>query len=137
MDEQLDDTRFQGLVSLSVDEIPWKKHHDYLTLVSDHDTSTNLWGAAGKNAATMDKFFEEISPENTKSIEAVSMDMGEAFIKSVKKNAPQAAICIDPFRVVQIATNALETVRRAHWQKAREQPDNPSPKSTRATVTRC
>lgn len=106
-----------------MDEISWKKHHNYLTLVSDHETSTILWGAAGKNAATLDQFFTEIGPENTKSIEAVSMDMGAAFIKSVKANAPNAAICIDPFHVVQIATNALETVRRAHWQKARELPD--------------
>lgn len=121
--EQLDDTRFENLVHLGVDEISWKKHHNYLTLISDHETSTILWGAAGKNAATLDKFFKEIGPENTGNIEAVSMDMGAAFIKSVKKNAPEAAICIDPFHVVQIATNALETVRRAFWQKARELPD--------------
>ena len=123
VDEQLDETRFEGLVSLGVDEISWKKHHNYLTLVSDHETSTILWGAAGKNAATLDKFFKEIGPENTKTIEAVSMDMGAAFIKSVKQNAPQAAICIDPFHVVQVATNALETVRRTFWQRARELPD--------------
>lgn len=34
------------------------------------------------------------------------MDMGAAFIKSVKNNAPDAAICIDPFHVVQLATNS-------------------------------
>ena len=51
------------------------------------------------------------------------MDMGAAFIKSVTKNAPDAAICIDPFHCVQLATNALDAVRRAFWQKARELPD--------------
>lgn len=121
--DQLDDTRFENLVHLGVDEISWKKHHNYLTLVSDHETSTILWGAAGKNAATLDQFFEEIGPGNIKNIEAVSMDMGAAFIKSVSKNAPHAAICLDPFHVVQIATKALETVRRSFWQRARELPD--------------
>ena len=121
--EQLDDTRFENLVHLGVDEISWEKHHNYLTLISDHETSTILWGAAGKNAAALDKFFKEIGPENTQSIEAVSMDMGAAFNKSVKKNAPAVAICIDPFHCVQLASNALETVRRAFWQKARELPD--------------
>ncbi len=123
VDDQLDDTRFEGLVHLGVDEISWKKHHNYLTLISDHETGKILWGAAGKNAATWDKFFDEIGPENTKSVEVVSMDMGAAFIKSVKKNAPEAAIYIDPFHVVQVATNALETVRRSFWQRARELPD--------------
>lgn len=51
------------------------------------------------------------------------MDMGPAFIKSVKANAPEAVICIDPFHVVQLGTTALDTVRRAFWQQARELPD--------------
>ncbi|MBB2997594.1 ISL3 family transposase [Paeniglutamicibacter cryotolerans] len=121
--DQLDASRFGNLVNLGVDEISWRKHHNYLTLVSDHETSTILWGSAGKNAATLDKFFSEIGPENTANIQAVSMDMGAAFIKSVKANAPNAAICIDPFHVVQLGTKALETVRRAHWQRARSLPD--------------
>lgn len=123
VDDQLDDTRFQGLVSIGVDEISWKKHHNYLTLVSDHETSKIIWGAAGKNAATFDKFFQEIGTENIASLEAVSMDMGAAFIKSATKHAPKAAICIDPFHVVQLATNALDTVRRQYWQRARDLPD--------------
>ncbi|MBB2997043.1 ISL3 family transposase [Paeniglutamicibacter cryotolerans] len=121
--DQLDETRFEGLVNLGVDGISWRKHHNYLTLVSDHETSTILWGGAGKNAATLDRFFIEIGPENTASIEAVSMDMGAAFSKSVRTNAPDAVICIDPFHVVQLGTNALEVVRRDQWQRARALPD--------------
>lgn len=121
--DQLDDTRFEGLVNVGVDEISWKKHHNYLTLVSNHETSKIVWGAPGKNAATLDGFFDQIGPGNTATIEAVSMDMGPAFIKSVKANAPDAVICIDPFHVVQLATNALDVVRRQFWQQARELPD--------------
>ncbi|WP_183512554.1 transposase [Paeniglutamicibacter cryotolerans] len=50
-----------------MDKISWRKHHDYLTLVSDHETSTILWGAPGKNATTLDKFFTEIGPKNCRS----------------------------------------------------------------------
>ncbi|MFQ4150655.1 transposase, partial [Arthrobacter sp. LAPM80] len=98
--EQLDESRFESLVNIGVDEISWRKHHRYLTLVSDHTTSKIVWGAPGKNAATLDGFFKEIGPEKTGSIEAVSMDMGPAFAKSVKANAPDAVICYDPFHVV-------------------------------------
>lgn len=120
---QIDATRFEGLVNIGVDEISWRKHHRYLTLVSDHATSKIVWGAAGKNAATLDGFFTEIGPVNTSAIEAVSMDMGPAFAKSVKTNAPDAVICFDPFHVVQLATNALEAFRRSVWQRTRELPD--------------
>lgn len=121
--DQLDESRFQGLVNIGVDEISWRKHHRYLTLVSDHETSKIIWGAPGKNAATLDGFFTEIGPENTKAIEAVSMDMGPAFAKSVKTNAPDAVICFDPFHVIQLATNALDAFRRTIWQRTRELPD--------------
>lgn len=123
VDDQLDETRFDGLVDIGVDEISWRKHHRYLTLVSDPATSKIVWGAPGKNAATLDGFFAQIGPVNTAGIEAVSMDMGAAFAKSVRANAPQATICIDPFHVVQIGTNALDTVRRQIWQQARALPD--------------
>lgn len=36
----LDTDRLCGLVDIGVDEISWRKHHRYLTLVSDHDSRT-------------------------------------------------------------------------------------------------
>ena len=131
--EQLDDTRFESLVNIGVEEISWRKHHRYLTLVSDHATSKIVWGAPGKNAATLDGFFSEIGTENTAAIEAVSMDMGQAFAKSVKTNAPGAVICYDPFHVVQLATNALESFRRSIWQRTRELPDQDIAKKFKGT----
>jgi transposase len=36
----IDPHRLEGLVDIGVDEISWRKHHKYLTLASDHGTST-------------------------------------------------------------------------------------------------
>jgi transposase len=52
-------------------------------------------------------------------LRAVSMDMGEGYAKSVREHAPQAVICIDNFHVVQLATKALDEVRREHWNLLR------------------
>lgn len=118
----LDPGRLCGLVDIGVDEISWRKHHRYLTLVSDHDTGTIVWGKPGKDTDTLHAFFDEL-PDAGASIAAVSMDMGPAYAKAVRERAPEAAICFDPFHVVQLATNALETVRRQVWQAARVLPD--------------
>jgi len=119
--EKLDPDRLAGLVDIGVDEISWRKHHKYLTLVSDHDTATIVWGAPGKTAATLDRFFTEALPESGAArIEAVSMDLGPAFVKSVRAHAPQAVICFDPFHVVKLANDALDDVRRQVWQSARK-----------------
>jgi transposase len=71
----LDRQRLSGLVNIGVDEISWRKHR-YLMLVTDHATSTVVWGAPGKNAAMLGRFFDELSQEATDQIEAVSMDLG-------------------------------------------------------------
>lgn len=47
-----------------------------------------------------------------------AMDMGPAYEKSARKlgHAVNAVICYDPFHVVQLATKALDQVRRSVWQ---------------------
>ncbi|MGH3630818.1 MAG: ISL3 family transposase [Sciscionella sp.] len=119
----LDTERLMGLVDIGVDEISWRKHHKYLTLVSDHDTSKIVWGAAGKNTATLEKFFHDLPDGGADQIEAVSMDMGPAYAKAVRAYAPAAVICFDPFHVVKLAGDALEALRRKVWQAARALPD--------------
>jgi transposase len=51
---------------------------------------------------------------------AVSMDMTGGYAKSVRERAPQATIVIDNYHVVQLATKALDEVRRAHWNDLRQ-----------------
>lgn len=122
-DEKLDPDRLGGLVDIGVDEISWRRHHKYLTLVSDHDTSRIVWGTTGKNAAALDRFFDELPTGGAEGLQAVSMDLGPAYAKTVRARAPQAVICFDPFHVVKLATDALDAVRRQVWQSARRYPD--------------
>ena len=80
-----------------------------------------MWGAQGRDAATLDGFFTELGPERSAAVQAVSMDMSAGYEKSVRKpgHAPRATICFDPFHVVALGTKALDTVRREHWQTLR------------------
>ena len=119
----IDPHRLEALVDIGVDEISWRKHHRYLTLVSDHSTSTIVWGAPGKDAATLGKFFDALPEGAIEAVEAVSMDLGLAYIKSVRERAPHAVICFDPFHVIKLVTDALDSVRRQVWQSARRYPD--------------
>ena len=85
-----------------------------------------MWGAKGKDSATLDEFFTELGTERSKQLEAVSLDLGPAFIKSVKADghAPNAVICADPFHVVKLVGDALDEVRRDLWQQLRRLPDD-------------
>ena len=66
--------------------------------------------------------------ERARKLIAVSMDMGEGYAKSVREHAPQATICIDNFHVVQLATKALDEVRREHWNELRRTGDQDAAK---------
>jgi transposase len=123
--DELDPGRLDGLFNMGVDEVSWKRHHNYMTLVVNHDTNKVVWGAQGRDAKTLDGFFDELGAARSVQIEAVSMDMGPAFRKSVtaEGHAPQAIICYDPFHVVKVATDALNKVRRDIWQQLRRLPD--------------
>jgi transposase len=125
MATELDPNRLDKLFVAGVDEVSWRKGHKYLTLVSNHETGKFVWGKEGKDTATLDEFFEELGPERSEAITALSMDMGPAFEKSAKKpgHAVKAVICYDPFHVVQLVTDALDKVRRQVWQEMRLLPD--------------
>jgi transposase len=123
---ELDPGRLDGLFRIGVDEISWRKHHRYLTLVVDHDRGVVIWGAKGRDAATLDGFFDELGPQRSAAIEAVSLDLGPAYLKSVRAqgHAPQAIVCADPFHLVQLVGNALDDVRRGLWNELRQLPDD-------------
>lgn len=121
--DTLDPHRLDDLFEIGVDEISWRRHHNYLTLVADHRSGRVVWGAEGKDAATLDGFFAELGEGRAARLGAVSMDMGPAFAKSVAEHAPRATICLDPFHVVALGTKALDEVRRPIWQQMRRLPD--------------
>jgi transposase len=117
--DELDPDRLNELFEIGIDEVSWRKQHNYLTLVYNHRTSKVVWGAEGKDTETCDAFFAELGKERSAQLTAISLDMGKAFHKSVKNHAPQATVCIDPFHVVALATKALDKVRREVWNDMR------------------
>lgn len=125
----LDPARLNGLVNIGVDEVSWRRRHKYLTLITDHDGKKIVWGAEGKDAATLDEFFADLGWQRADELEAVSMDMGAAFNKSARENAVNAVACIDPFHCVQLVTEALDVERRKAWNELRRLPDQNAAKT--------
>jgi hypothetical protein len=100
--ERLDERRLDGLIAIGVDEIGYRRHHRYLTSVVDHKAGAIVWCSPGRNAETLQAFFDELGPERTKSIRAVSIDMSGGYEKAIVENAPHAEVCFDPFHVVRL-----------------------------------
>jgi transposase len=112
--ERLDERRLAGLIAVGVDEISYRRGQRYLTSVVDHRSGAIVWCAAGRNAATLQAFFDELG-ERKQSIRAVSIDMSGGYEKAIRANAQRAEICFDPFHVVRLAQRAVDQVRRDEW----------------------
>ncbi len=112
--ERLDPRRLDGLRAVGVDEVSYRRRHRYLTVVADHDTGRIVWLAKGRNAATLQAFFDELG-ERRATIRAVSIDMSGSYEKAIRDSVPQAEVCFDPFHVVRVAADAVDQVRRDEW----------------------
>ena len=110
VDEHLDDARLDGLFHIGVDEISYKRGHNYLTVVADHDEGRVVWVAPGKHQGALLAFYEALGAKRREQLKAVSMDLGSVYRAATEKAVPHAAICFDPFHVIQLTNRALDQV---------------------------
>jgi transposase len=108
-----------GLRRIGIDEISYKKHHKYLTIVVDHDTGRLVWAAPGRDADTLRTFFGLLGEERAAKITHVTADVAEWISTVIAEQCPNAVRVMDPFHTVQWATDALDEVRRAVWNAER------------------
>ena len=112
--DHIDESRLEGLVAIGVDEISYRRGQRYLTSVVDHGSGAIVWCAPGRNAATLQQFFELLG-DRRHSIRAVSIDMSGGYQQAINASIPGAEICFDPFHVVRLAQRAVDQVRRDEW----------------------
>ncbi|HTQ43156.1 MAG TPA: ISL3 family transposase [Polyangiaceae bacterium] len=105
--------RLAGLTHIGIDELSYRKHHEYVTIVVDHVTGNIVWAHPGRNADTLRKFFVELGQQRCALLKAVTIDMSASYRAAVEEYAVNAEIIFDRFHVQRLAHDALDEVRRA------------------------
>ena len=114
----LDPTQLKDLKYIGVDEVARAKGHDYMTVVYDMVDGHLIWVGTGRTAEVFSGFLTQLSKETAAGIEAVAMDMGPAYQKSVKDCLPKADIVFDRFHVMQNYSKAIKNQRRIEFRRA-------------------
>jgi transposase len=109
-----------GLSWIGIDEISHRKGQRYLTVVVCHHTGRLVWAQAGRDRRTVEAFLDALGPERCQQLELVSADMAAWISAPLAERCPGAVRCVDPFHVVQLATDALDEIRREVWNEARK-----------------
>ena len=120
-----------GLTHIGVDELSYRRHHEYITVVVDHRRGHVVWAQPGKNADTLKAFFDELGTERCAKLEAVTIDMSGAYIKAVTECSPQAQIVFDRFHVQRLVQDAVDEVRRDEARAAASEAERKELKGTR------
>lgn len=112
--------RFDGVRRIGIDETSYKKGHEYLTVVVDHDRGCLVWAREGYGGEVLGLFLDELARERGRAVEVVTAD-GAKWIKAlVRRRRPNARWVMDPFHVVQWMNDALDDVRRGERRVAKK-----------------
>lgn len=99
---------------LGIDEKAYRKGHSYLTLVNDLEGGRVLYVAEDREEKSLDGFWPTLSSIQLEQIEAVAIDMWDAYLNSLRKHLPDAEskIVFDKFHIAQHLSDGVDRVRR-------------------------
>ncbi len=117
--DTLDPGRLDGLQLIGVDEVSYGADHKFLTCVADHVGGGIVWATEGRNAASLQAFFDGLTDEQKASVKAVSIDMSAGYENAIRapEGVPHAQVCFDPFHVVKLGGKAADQVRRDQYNQ--------------------
>ncbi len=116
--------------AIGIDEIAWKKGHNYITVIYQLDQgSRRLLGVVEKRTKkSLDSFFREMNKAKkgfSKNLKVVCTDMWKPFINSIKEKAKNAINVIDHFHVKQKMNKALDKVRASEVKRLKKEKKDP------------
>lgn len=105
------------LPRVGLDEKAFSRGHSYITLLYDLDRSTVEAISDGHDSGIA--CLSELSAEQIQSIQAIAMNMSPAYVQAAKQVIPLAEekIVHDRFHIMQLATKAVDQVRRAEHRE--------------------
>ncbi|MGH9892438.1 MAG: ISL3 family transposase [bacterium] len=112
--------RLKDLRLVAIDEICIGRGHRYLTVVLDLETGAVVFIGDGKGAEALDPFWKRLRSARAR-IEAVAIDMSQAYINAVRSHLPAATLVFDHFHVVKLMNDKLSDLRRELQRQAESQ----------------
>jgi transposase len=97
---------------VGVDEKSFGRGHDYISVLTDVDGRRVLEVSEGRDEAAADALWTSLPDAQRTKVEAVAMDMWQAFENSAAKQVPQAEVVHDRFHISKHLNEAVDKVRR-------------------------
>jgi transposase len=114
VDEARAKVEYHDVRSLAIDETSARRGHRYVAIAADPEKRRVVYVTEGKGKATVGRLAQDFHEHNGNpdAIREMCMDMSPAFIEGVRECFPNAAITFDHFHVMQMASKAMDALRR-------------------------
>jgi len=99
--------------NIGIDEKSFLKGHKYASLMVDIDGERVLDVVEDRTLESANELWSRLPEDVRHGIDAVAMDMWDAFITATRTNAPQAEIVHDKFHISKYLNTAVDKVRRS------------------------
>ena len=103
---------------LTIDEISFRKHHKYLTVIANFETGEVIGVVENRDYDALANFLKTLPLEVRKNIKAVAIDMWDAYIKAIEEHLPNAAIVFDLFHVTAAFGRLIDKIRNDEFRQA-------------------
>ena len=113
-DEMMRDIDLSSLRIVSLDETSCNKGRKYVSHFIDHDCGAVVFCTEGNDGTVLSAFGFWLIHHNCdpEAIRVFCCDMSRAYISGIRMFFPKAAICFDPFHVIQHANVTLDSIHR-------------------------
>jgi transposase len=108
--------KIEALRYVGLDEKSFGHGQSYISLLCDVETSRVLEVTLSRSYDATRQLWLDLSQAQRDSIEAVAMDMWDAYLTATHICVPQARIVYDKFHVSQELNQALDLIRRKEHQ---------------------
>lgn len=112
-----------GVQHVGLDEKSFGKGQSYISIITEIDGGRVLEVASGRDEQAANELWETLSWEQKEHVEAVAMDMWQAYENSVDAHAPEAEIVHDRFHISKHSNEAVDKVRRAEHKQLKQAGD--------------
>ena len=122
-----------AVTAIGVDEIAWRKGHNYLTMVYQIDAGNTrlLWIGKERTIKTLLRFFRFFGKERSQELKYVCSDMWRPYIKVIQKKADRALHILDRFHIVAKINKAIDEVRAGEHRQMQKDGYEPVLKNSR------
>lgn len=121
------------VTAIGIDEVMWRRGHEYLTLVYQIDAHCKrlLWIGQHRSEETIKAFFTWFTSERAKKLEYICSDMWKPYLKIIAKRASAAIHVLDRFHIMSHFSKAIDEVRADEARKLKQAGKEPVLKGSR------